>query len=426
MPHAVLQHAARTGQAGERERLRQEQDAGEVRGPQVRALVEHIDGLIEEGRLPEAEAAAKAAIAKAAATSGAGSLPVGVGHIYLAKTYQRMSRHGEAEKVARQALSMLEATAGPDATPTNGARLVLGSALISLSRFKEAEGYLERGLQSAGSNAVQTISALHSLSRLRTEQGRLAEAEKLALRALPIAEKSQGRDSEWTVSVLHRLAYISYSAYWKGGSIDYTLLANGLPPLPETVEELEKVATTLGARREDIYLGKAATESAVKAANLGPYRVVYFATHGLIAGDVQGLGEPALALATPATPTEADDGLLTASEVARLKLNADWVVLSACNTAAGDKSGAEAFSGLARSFFYAGARAILVSHWPVDSVAAVALTTKAFDALQQQPGLGRAEALRRSMLAYMNDTSDPLNAHPAFWGPFAVVGEGGT
>jgi CHAT domain len=55
--------------------------------------------------------------------------------------------------------------------------------------------------------------------------------------------------------------------------------------------------------------------------------------------------------------------LLTASEVAQLKLNADWVVLSACNTAAGDKPGAEALSGLARAFFYAGARALLVSHW---------------------------------------------------------------
>jgi CHAT domain-containing protein len=99
-------------------------------------------------------------------------------------------------------------------------------------------------------------------------------------------------------------------------------------------------------------------------------------------------------------------------------------VLSACNTAAGDKAGAEAFSGLARAFFYAGARAILVSHWPVDSAAAVQLTTRAFDALQQ-PGTGRAEALRQSVLAYMSDPTDPLNAYPAYWGPFAVVGEGG-
>jgi CHAT domain-containing protein len=70
-----------------------------------------------------------------------------------------------------------------------------------------------------------------------------------------------------------------------------------------------------------------------------------------------------------------DDGLLTASEVAQLNLDADWVVLSACNTAAGEKSDAEAFSGLARAFYYAKARALLVSHWAVASEVAVKLST---------------------------------------------------
>jgi hypothetical protein len=86
----------------------------------------------------------------------------------------------------------------------------------------------------------------------------------------------------------------------------------------------------------------------VKRLPLADYRVVYFATHGLVAGDVKGLGEPSLALTLPNEFSELDDGLLTASEVAQLKLNADWVVLSACNTAAGEKPGAEALSGLAR------------------------------------------------------------------------------
>jgi CHAT domain-containing protein len=110
--------------------------------------------------------------------------------------------------------------------------------------------------------------------------------------------------------------------------------------------------------------------------------------------------------------------------VAQLKLNADWVVLSACNTIAGDKPGAEALSGLARAFFYAGARALLVSHWAVESNAAAQLTTATFDLLAREPKLGRAEALRRAMLDYMNDASDPRRAYPAFWAPFVVVGEG--
>jgi len=116
--------------------------------------------------------------------------------------------------------------------------------------------------------------------------------------------------------------------------------------------------------------------------------------------------------------------LLAASEVAQLKLDADWVVLSACNTIAGDKPGADALSGLARAFFYAGARALLVSHWSVASDAATRLTTATFDTLTADPRLGRAEALRRAMLAYLNDTSQPRNAYPAIWGPFSIIGEG--
>ena len=131
-------------------------------------------------------------------------------------------------------------------------------------------------------------------------------------------------------------------------------------------------------------------------------------------------------LSLPKQPSDFDDGLLTSSEVAQLKLNADWVVLSACNTIAGDKPGAEALSGLARSFFYAGARALLVSHWAVDSEAASRLATSTFERLKSDPKIGRAEALRQSMLGYLNDTSQPKNAYPAFWGPFTLIGEGAS
>ena len=103
--------------------------------------------------------------------------------------------------------------------------------------------------------------------------------------------------------------------------------------------------------------------------------------------------------------------------------DADWVVLSACNTAAGDKSDAEALSGLARAFFYAKARALLVSHWPVNSDAAVKLTTRAFAELSTNPQIGRAEALRHSM-AELIIKGAPHEAHPAFWAPFVLVGEG--
>lgn len=220
------------------------------------------------------------------------------------------------------------------------------------------------------------------------------------------------------------IATSAYTDFWRGAGVDRTQLAQALPQLPDTADELNAVAKDVGAAAADIHLGRDASETTLKHAALAQYRIVYFATHGLVAGDVKGLGEPSLALSIPDQPTELDDGLLTASEVAQLKLNADWVVLSACNTIAGDRPGAEALSGLARSFFYAGARALLVSHWAVDSEAATRLTSSTFELLKNEPGIGRAEALRRAMLAYVDDTTSPRNAYPAMWGPFALIGEG--
>lgn len=215
-----------------------------------------------------------------------------------------------------------------------------------------------------------------------------------------------------------------YQTYYKGSVVDIDALRRGLVALPETADELRAVARELGASESDVRLGAAATVTSVQAAELERYRVVEFATHGLVAGEVGGLNEPALVLSLPDNPTSEDDGLLTASRVAKLKLNADWAVLSACNTAAGDQPGAEGLSGLARAFFYAGARALLVSHWPVNSDATVALTTGAFTELRKNSTIGRAEAFRRSMRAMIADRSSSNNSDPAVWAPFVLVGEG--
>ena len=212
--------------------------------------------------------------------------------------------------------------------------------------------------------------------------------------------------------------------FYRNGLADVRAVRE-LMPLPDTAQEINAIAALLGAGRDSVLLREAASETRVRSAPLNQYRIVQFATHGLVAGELSALAEPALVLTPPATPSEADDGLLTASEIATLKLNADWVVLSACNTAAGsgegEQQGAEALSGLARAFFFAGARTLLVSHWAVYSSAATKLTTGTFATLAGTPRIGRAEAFRRSMLALIAEGKPP-----SYWAPFVVVGEGGA
>ena len=169
--------------------------------------------------------------------------------------------------------------------------------------------------------------------------------------------------------------------------------------------------------------------------NLSDRKVIAFATHALLPGDLDGLDQPALALSSPSISGDNEDGLLTMGEILRLKLNADWVVLSACNTGAAEGKGAEAISGLGRAFFYAGARALLVSMWPVETTSARELTTGLFRYQKEDNYLSRARALQKSALALIDgpglkdDVTGKIAAsyaHPLFWAPFIVVGESGS
>jgi CHAT domain-containing protein len=206
-----------------------------------------------------------------------------------------------------------------------------------------------------------------------------------------------------------------------------------LPRLPDTADELISIARSMGADpARAIYLGKDANEDKVKETDLSRFRVVAFATHGLVPGDLNGLTQPALALSAPKVAHVEGDGLLTMAEVLPLKLDADWVVLSACNTAAGSVTGAEAVSGLGRAFFYAGSRALLVTNWPVHSRSARELVTALFHQQAADASLTRAEALRRAMISLMDgpgytDAGKVLftYAHPLFWAPYSLVGDGG-
>jgi CHAT domain-containing protein len=215
-------------------------------------------------------------------------------------------------------------------------------------------------------------------------------------------------------------------------SMDSAALST-LPSLPETADELRSVATALGANPDtDVFLGAQATEERVKSMNLNNVRVLAFATHGLLPGDIDGLDQPGLALSSPTLTAGKGDGLLTVDEILALRLTADWAVLSACNTGAADGRGAEAISGLGRAFFYAGAQALLVSNWPVHSEATRELVSELFSLQGRNPQLARTEALRQASLAMAekgvfadnNGTALFSYAHPIFWAPFSVVGNG--
>ena len=174
---------------------------------------------------------------------------------------------------------------------------------------------------------------------------------------------------------------------------------SSLDRLPDTAEEIVGIASALGADFDrDIFLGPYATETIIKSLDLSKYRVLAFATHGLKTGDLPGLGEPALAFSNPDINKEEEDGLLTAGEILGLKFSAEWIVLSACNTGAGQGAGAEALSGLGRAFFYAGARALLVSNWPVETTSTKVLTTKIFKHYAEFSNVSRAHSLRSAII----------------------------
>jgi CHAT domain-containing protein len=261
--------------------------------------------------------------------------------------------------------------------------------------------------------ATVTLPPVSSLRALRRFAGQSSADRPFAGIGDPVFAGSSDADRRIEVTRLFR----------SQGGVNTEALRR-LPALPETATELRALARFLGAGEESLLLGGAATEAAVKTAPLAQARVIAFATHAGVAGELAGFAEPALVLTPPSSPTPTDDGLLTASEIAQLQLDADFVVLSACNTAAPDGSpGAAGLSGLAKSFIYAGSRSLLVSHWAVLSDAAEKLTTGTMAKLAADPTLGRAEALRRTEVELLQDTR---YSHPAACTPFVIVGEWGN
>ena len=281
--------------------------------------------------------------------------------------------------------------------------------------------------------AVVQLPSVSSLATLRALPSGRADRRPFLGFGDPWFSRAQAEEARTATQIAMRGGKIRLRNAPKTG-VELEAQLNQLPRLPETADEVRNIALALKADvSRDVLIGSAANKGRARQMNLSGYKVVMFATHGLVPGDLTGLSQPALALTGAEVTPEGGNGLLTMEEILSLKLDADWVVQSACNTASGQGAGAEAISGLGRAFFYAGTRSLLVSNWPVETSSAQRLTTDLFARQSADPSLERAEALRQAMLALIDGpgatdaAGKPMfsYAHPIFWAAFTLVGDGG-
>ena len=275
---------------------------------------------------------------------------------------------------------------------------------------------------------LAALSALRQGARTRGERSRFLGVGDPLLFDHPVQfgaepmEQRALRGSSTQGASLRASAAIRATDVFGAATVDPDAIEN-LVSLPETALELALLGSYFA--EDQLMLRSDATEEAVRVrSDLDDFNVLAFATHGLVTGELPGLSEPGLVMTPPKEDDETGDGLLAASEIATLELDADWVILSACNTGASDGTpNAEGLSGMARAFFFAGARSLLVSHWAVVSEPTVELTTRMLQYYDEK-GLSKAEALRESILSLLNSDIALYN-HPAVWAPFVVVGDGG-
>jgi CHAT domain-containing protein len=329
---------------------------------------------------------------------------------------------------------------------TNGALGLLPLSLLPTARVEVAQqgpafaGYAKVPWL-ARTHAVTMVPSAAALRTLRALPPGPATRGKLIAFGDPYFSETQASEAEndkpMTVASADGVATRSVPLKRRSSpqtqGVDSAELAL-LPRLPDTADELRSIALALEADpTKALHLGKEANEGAVRKADLSGFKVIVFATHGLVPGDLNGLTQPALALTAPKVAAVEGDGLLTMEEILTLKLDADWVVLSACNTGAGSGAGAEAASGLGRAFFYAGTRAILVTNWSVHSQSARELVSDLFRRQAADPKLTRAVALQQAMNAlidgqgFVDEKGSTLfsYAHPLFWAPYSLIGDGG-
>ena len=197
-----------------------------------------------------------------------------------------------------------------------------------------------------------------------------------------------------------------------------------LPRLPDTRTQVTTIAQQLGAGASGAIVGEAFTKQRLAAPDVGQTRIIVLATHAFLPDSLRCFTEPAITVSAEPRAANADSEFLRVSDIDKLKLNADLVALSACDTAGSGGVG-ESLSGLARAFFRAGAHGLLVTHWSVVTGASVPLMIGTFGA----GATDSAQALRAAQLKMIDSAGTSPQApieisHPNYWAGFVLIGDG--
>lgn len=319
----------------------------------------------------------------------------------------------------QSAQAIYNATLSPVAAKLNGANalvVVPSGPLLSLPF----------GLLLTGPADTANLSSAPWLIRQVTIAHVPSAANFVALRK---AGSSQAAHPWYGFGGFHPVTLRQAEATFPGATCsDSAKLFASLPPLPFAQRELDAARALLGASPSDELLNTAFTADAVRRVALQDYRILHFATHALLPAELRCQNQPAIVTSAPPAAPNASGALLTASDVTGLHLDADTVILSACNSGGpGNSTSGESLSGLARAFFFAGARSMLVTHWSINDQTSAFLVADTLQRLVSGHDGGLAGALQEAQLGIIDRAGKDLPAnlsHPFFWAPFALIGEG--
>lgn len=206
------------------------------------------------------------------------------------------------------------------------------------------------------------------------------------------------------------------------GGMQPRLLAFGDPEfssqykrLEYSAGEVESISSFFEPSGADVFVQNEASEKRIKNTPMDQYSHIHFATHGTVDEVIPDFSSLVLAM----DPDRNEDGLLQAWEIMDLELNADLVVLSACQSGLGKMVRGEGMVGLTRAFMYAGTPTVLVSLWNVADISTAGLMEKFYENLIKKE-LTKTDALRRAQLSMIKDEQF---AHPFYWAPFVLIGD---